>query len=57
MDVIATIDAESGDDSFELKIENSDEAVKIWMPPMKPAVIYINREDLIQALCALDVGS
>jgi len=57
MDVTATIDYSRGEDDYELSLSNFDDAVKIEAPALFEGPIYIDRQQLLQALAALDVGA
>lgn len=57
MEITATIDYDLGDDTAEMDISNFDDLVKIEAPGLFEEPIYIDRQELIQALVALDVGS
>ena len=57
MDVSVNIDVARGDETIEADITNFDENVKIVIRGLYEGAIYIDRQELIQALCALDVGA
>ena len=61
MDVTATIDYSRGENDYEndyeLSLSNFDDAVKIEAPALFKGPIYIDRQQLLQALAALDVGA
>ncbi len=57
MDVTATIDVTHEEADFEMSISNFDETVKMSCPELLPGPIYIDRQKLIQALGALEVGA
>ena len=57
MDVTATIDYSQGDNDHEMSLSNFDEAVKVEAPKLFKGPIYLDRQELMQALMALDVGA
>jgi len=57
MEVTAIIDYGRGDEDFEMTLSNFDETVKVEAPQLFEGPIYMNRAELIQLLCSLDVAS
>ena len=57
MEVIAKIDADRGDDSLLVSLKNFDEGVRFECRGLFEGGIYMDRAELIRALCALDVAS
>lgn len=57
MEVTAIIEFGRGGDEFDMAISNYDNTVKIQAPELFEGAVYIDRQDLIRALMALDVAS